>query len=660
MKFARSWVGRHAITVQILALSVLVFTGLRAALMLRHVSLAEASVWELARVMWIGLRFDLLTAGIFVLPLAAHLTFVGDRWINSRISRVLLEFEWFVGLVFLPLMCVIEVIFFEEFETRLNYIAFEYLVYPTEVCCNIWQSYPVVPLFSAVAAFAVGLHWMIRRRYLPLLASPSSPLRRYGLFAALLAGIPGLWLTVDWSHTQISEDRVANECSGNGLYSFVYYAWTCRFDYEEFYLTIDEQEAAQRTRTRIAGSTDDVHAESQNPIDRTVTSRVPLRDLNVVIVLEESFGSEFVGVLGNTQALTPRFDALSKEGLLFDNFYATGNRTARALEAVLTSMPPLPTESILKRDHSERVFTLANVLEARGYRRLFMTGGRGLFDGVRRFMKANGFDLFLEQKDFIDPVFANAWGVSDEDLFHRAIEELDKLHDEGQPFLATLLTVSNHRPYTYPDGRTKPVHKNPSRENVVRYADWALGDFFERARRRPFFQNTIFVVLGDHGARVTGKQLFPMSSYRVPLLVILPDAARKGERVSTLASTIDVAPTIMGLLGGSYRSVFFGHDILSVDPARAFAVMQHNHDAALLDSQNRLVVLGSKKSAWGYRLDPATYDLVSMGFPDPEATEDVIALYQTANRLYYGRRCFPEESSAPPTVAAHVAPAETR
>src|SRR5690606_36020137 len=113
--------------------------------------------------------------------------------------------------------------------------------------------------------------------------------------------------------------------------------------------------------------------------------------------------------------------------------------TARALEAVLTAMPPIPTESILKRNHSDRVFTLAHVLEERGYERLFITAGRGLFDGVRAFMSKNGFNQFLEQADFANPVFTNAWGVSDEDLFDRALEELTRLDRGKKPFFATLL-----------------------------------------------------------------------------------------------------------------------------------------------------------------------------------------------------------------------------
>jgi len=270
-----------------------------------------------------------------------------------------------------------------------------------------------------------------------------------------------------------------------------------------------------------------------------------------------------------------------------------------------------------------------------------MTGGRGRSDGVRRFMTANGFNRFIEQKDFQDPVFKNAWGVSDEDLFARAVQELYEMHAQGRPFLAVLLTVSNHRPYTFPAGRV--AETDSSRENAVKYADWALGRFFEEARRHEFYRDTLFVVMGDHGARVYGSQLFPMKSYRVPALFLLPEEKHRDARCHTLACSLDVAPTIMGLLGGSYRSVFFGRDALCTPPSHGYALMQHNHDLALLDSRNRMVVLRARQDATGYALDPRTAELTRTGQADRDMRLDAIAFFQTANRLYYDDCCFPGE-----------------
>lgn len=373
-----------------------------------------------------------------------------------------------------------------------------------------------------------------------------------------------------------------------------------------------------------------------------MTTNRPQRDANVVLILEESLGSDFIGALGDKRDLTPEFDKLSTQGLLFNHWYATGNRTARALEAVTTAMPPLPTESILKRDHSTNVFTLADVLAERGYERLFVTGGRGMFDGVRSFMTANGYNHFVEQGDFESPGFVNAWGVADEDMFHRAIEELDELYQQGRPFFATLLTVSNHRPYTYPVGRIDSDEQ--TRENAVRYADWAIGDFFRRVREKEYYKNTIFIVMGDHGARVYGSQLFPIRSYRVPVLVIDPQEQNESQ-CNTLASSMDVAPTIMGLLGGDYRSVFFGRDALAIDPKDGYAMMQHNHEIALLNARNQLTILSPQKRVFSFDVDPTTSELIPKTDLYTKDASRLMSVLQTANRLYYSDACHPDVNS---------------
>ena len=637
---AEAWLGRLTIPVRVVGLVVAVLGVLRLAMFLWFVGPEAASLGEVGSMLLAGFRFDVLAALFFALPQALLLGLLPDRWIHWGAIQGALQFLWLLGLLFLPFLCVCEWLFFEEFQTRLNYIAFEYLIYPTEVCCNIWQSYPIVPLVTVVLGIGMGLFALFRLAFFRSLAAPLPWPRRILLVGVYLAGTAGLWSATSMDDMQVSDNRIINECANTGLYSFVYYAWTCRIDFNQLYLTLDEQEAFETVQTAVLRAPDQRHQDSKNPLDRTITSVRPRTDYNVVIILEESLGADFIGVLGDDRGLSPNFDRLSEQGLLFDNFYATGNRTARALEAVLTSLPPLPTEAILKRDHSDRVYTLANVLAERGYHRLFMTGGSGLFDGVRSFMTSNGFNQFLEQADYESPVFSNAWGVCDEDLFQRSLKEFDRLHAAGRPFFSVVLTVSNHRPYTFPAGRIPG--QDQSRSSAVKYADWALGSFFRQAQTRPFYSDTIFIVVGDHGARVYGAQIFPVKSYRVPLLVIHPDGQFQGRRSHTLGCSMDIAPTVLGLLGGSYRSTFFGRNLKQLGPREGLALMQHNHDVALLDARNNLTILTAGKNAWGYRLDPHSYKLTPETFPKPAELAKVIAYFQTAHRLYYGECCYPD------------------
>lgn len=639
------WLGPHRVPVVIALIAVVAFTLLRLGLLWTYASPATWRLGTLARILWVGVRFDLLAAFCFVMWQSVHLVLVPSQRLLRPVSAWLLEFEWLLAWLSLPLIGIAEWLFFDEFQSRLNYIAFEYLVYPTEVCCNIWESYAVVPYLALVVALGASAFVMTRQTLRRWIETPASSRHRWAVVLGMLAAIGGLGATTGMDSRLCCRDRVAVECAGNGLYTFAYYAWTCRFDFDQNYLTVSDNEVRERVHRQVVRSSDVRQETSSNPVDRIVTSSQPRRDWNVVLILEESFGSDFVGVLGDSRGLTPEFDKLASQGLLFDQFYATGNRTARALEAVLTSMPPIPTESILKREHSQRVFTLANVLEERGYERLFMTAGRGLFDGVRSFMKANGFNLFREQSDYRNPVFVNAWGVSDEDLFREALRELDGLHSRGKPFFATLLTVTNHRPFTFPAGRIPSEAQ--TRENAIRYADWALGQFFREAAAHDFYRDTVFVVMGDHGARVYGSQAFPIKSYRVPVLLISPDREGVGARCHTLACSLDIAPTILGCLGGHYRSVFFGRDIRNIPETEGRAVMQHNHDIAMLDARGRLAMLGFNRTTNLWQVDPAKFELRRLADRDRELLRDTAALFQSAFRLYYSKQWFPDFDIAP-------------
>ncbi len=643
----RRWLGRYQVVLWTTGILVAISTLLRITLLLIFADPSGLSVMQLAEVFWVGLRFDLLVALVFQLPQVLHMTTTGNARIAGRMSRIQVHVGLFLTFAFALFISVSEYFFFEEFDSRFNYIAFEYLVYPTEVAANIQQSYPLWPVLGGISVASLLLYLALRKLTRRSLPAPLPWRRRYAMLGLTLVAIGGLWMTTGRKSVEITNNRVVNQVAYNGLWTFVENAWTSRFDYENYYPTIDPAEALQRVKERVFAATDKPTGEGLN---RVVTSPRPRKDYNVVLVLEESLGSDFIGVLGDGRGLSPNFDRVSQRGILFDRFFATGNRTARALEATLTALPPIPTESILKRDHSERVTSLARILADRDYRRLFVYGGRGLFDGMRSFMLNNGFEHFVEQSDFDNPEFTTAWGVSDEAIFDRALIEFDKLHDGGKPFFATVLTVSNHQPYTYPEGRIDLDPQERRRDNAVKYADYALGRFLDQAQSHAFYDNTVFVVLGDHGARVYGAQMFPLKSYRVPVLMILPGGEAAGTRCSTLASTLDIAPTIMGLLGGAYESVFFGRDALNLPAEQGYALMQHNHDLALLENDNTVTMLRLSDEPVQYKVDPKTF-VMDQGTVDPDRRDDAISFFQLANYLYYNDAYFPSAAPQTPRVA---------
>ena len=474
-----------------------------------------------------------------------------------------------------------------------------------------------------------------------------------------------LVLTLNLKGAHISDDRTLNEITNNGAISFVVAFWTRDLDYTAFYKTMPLAEAYQRTRHLLSDTNSHFLADGST-ILREVTGDPARPRLNVVIFLEESFGSEFWGCLGatdrltfavskldaakgalaggtlmHTNILTPEMDKLAnEEGILFTNLYASGNRTVRGFEGVLSSFPPLPGDSIVRRDRSDNVETIARILKRDGYNTLFLYGGRGLFDGMRSFAVRNGYDRFVEQKDFDHPTFTTGWGVCDEDLFMRAIEEFRDLSKTNKPFCATLLSVSNHEPFTYPKGKIPEDPAWQRREHAVKYSDYALGQFFRAAKKEAFWTNTIFVVIADHGARVYGSQSIPIHSYEIPLVILGPATVQSPSRAGELGCSLDVSPTILGLLGRPYKTMFFGRDLLHLPPEAGRAFLNHNRDIGML-TRDRMAVLGLNKTVEFYQGEPKVVNMTLLKQPTPadlELENDAIAIYQVADDLYMNKQ----------------------
>lgn len=234
--------------------------------------------------------------------------------------------------------------------------------------------------------------------------------------------------------------------------------------------------------------------------------------------------------------------------LRFSNVFATGTRTVRGLEALALSIPPTPGHSIVKRPGSgDGLRTIGLPFLDRAYDTAFLSGGHGYFDNVNAFFGGAGFRV-VDRRSFSrnEVTFSNAWGVADENLFDRVLKEADVNWGAGRPFMFFTLTASNHRPYTFPEGRIDLPQRQ--RGSAVKYTDWAIGKFLDDARRRPWFDQTLFVNVADHCARSGGRTELPLNNFRIPLFFYAPSLIPP-QRVTRLASQIDVAPTLLSFLG---------------------------------------------------------------------------------------------------------------
>lgn len=598
--------------------------------------------------MLVGLHLDLVASFTLTTPLALWCLLVPARWVTARWHRVLMLsvsiFSWLV-LVFLH---IAEWFFFEEYRSRYNTVAIDYLLYPTEVVTNIRESYPVPAILGACALGTATLVFLMQK-LAPVGAGAATRFWNRSQWAfGWLAMSTALVLSVTLAEVRFSRERVINELANNSFVAGVTAALTRNLDYAAFYPTMPREEALAICRELLAD--DGAAFLSPESLQRRIPGNTEKPRLNVCLLLEESLGSEFWGSLGREKkTLTPHLDRLAnEEGLLFTNLYADGNRTIRGMEGILASFPPLPGDSIVARDRSENVDTLARVLGRDGYRTLFLYGGRGVFDHVRSFNVGNGYERLIEQKDFTNPSHTTAWGVCNEDLYTRAIDEMRTLHEGGKPFLVTTLSVSNHVPFTYPKGRIKEDPNAHRRDYAVKYTDWALGRFFDAVKKEPFWKDTIFVIVADHGARVYGSQTIPIHSYEIPMLMLGPAATQEPRRVDALACQLDVAPTILGMIGRPYDSVFFGHDIINA-PARTHRALLHHNRSIGIYRDEHLVIFGLNKEIEYWLGNPRAFlqgdakhaALQRAHEPDSafkQLVREATALYQTADELYMNRR----------------------
>jgi phosphoglycerol transferase MdoB-like AlkP superfamily enzyme len=595
-----------------------------------------------------GLGFDAMVLAFALAPALAWVALRPKRWPTSLGGRWLRPLWFGLSAAALLFLALSELTFWLEFSSRLNFIALDYLMYTQEVIGNVRQSYPVGWLLAGVAALALGLTWFCRAS---LAASPvARPQGRQRLvWLALAVLLPTVsWQLADLDDMAFSGNAFANELSGNGLMTLAAAIRRNELDYERFYATLPEaqaQEVLQRLGLAGAGGASlmairakaleaGLHDEAVKV--QALREPWPAQPLqhparNVVLITVESLSAQFVGSLGDKRQLTPRLDALAKDGLLFTHMYATGTRTVRGLEATSLGTPPIPGQSIVRRPHNEHLATLGELLSPQGVQPLFFYGGYGYFDNMNAYFAGNAYrvrDRTDIPKSRIG--FQNVWGVGDEFLFDHVIGELDQQHAQGQRFMAHVMTTSNHRPYTYASGRID-IPSPGGREGAVKYTDFSIGHFMDQAKTKPWFRDTVFVILADHCASAAGKTKLPVTGYHIPMLIYAPALIKPG-RYEPLVSQIDVPPTILELLGAGQSSGFFGTSVFSQGPHFKRRAFISNYQELGYLTEDRLVVLGPKR-----RVETFAVDAQGQSSPvevDAALRDEAVAYYQSAARAF--------------------------
>lgn len=542
----------------------------------------------------------------------------------------------FIYVFAIVLNAVSEFFFWNEFGVRYNFIAVDYLIYTNTVIGNIMQSYPIIPLFTAIGVITIICTYFIvlkSKDSVYTILSLKSKLLNLGIYLQLFfISIVGISFI---GKQQNSQNIFANELQSNGIYKFYTAFVTSELDYETYYKTLTNEKAFSILEKQISGI-------SNNSTNRTILSDSIENHKNVVLITIESYSASFMKQYGNEDNITPFLDSLASQSLQFTNLYAVGNRTVRGLEAVTLCLPPMAGESVIKRKDNKNKFSTGSLFDERNYNVKFLYGGDSYFDNMKDFFSGNNYEII--DKNSFQPkevTFENIWGVCDEDMYNKAIRVMNDEAKENKPFFNHIMTVSNHRPFTYPEGKISLSGNKKSRNGGVKYTDYALKMFFDMAKKQPWFSNTVFVILADHCASSSGKTELPVEKYRIPAMIYAPNFI-KPNRCHTLMSQIDMMPTLFGLLNFKYESKFYGQDVFS-NRYKPRALIATYQDLGLI-KEDVLTIISPVKKVKQFKLSlkdnirndgkiHILYEEKIMKQPREDLINETISYYQTAAKI---------------------------
>jgi phosphoglycerol transferase MdoB-like AlkP superfamily enzyme len=617
--------GPFAPLVAMILLGLIVLSLSRVGLVLWKFDRVQAT-GELVNILLQGIRVDLIQLSLTALiPLL-----LAPVLATKRFFSIWQKFTYIWVIAAIVLLVFLEAAtpgFINEYDVRPNRIFVEYLKYPHEVVSMLWVGFKV-EIFTALSLTIVAVLAMVRFMRPWLTATTKWSNLKLWIVWPLLFLLTAFTIRSSLGHRPanpamfaITPDSMVNSLILDSGYSVIYAVYSLQHESKSSFIygKMDEAEVYKLTGAK-------------NTDIPTLTTLEPSakrdKPLNLVIILQESLGAGFVESLGG-KPVTPNIEKLKNEGIWFEQLYATGTRSVRGIEAVVAGFQPTPSDSTVKLDLSQKNFsTLAAILGKQGYSTEFIYGGETHFDNMQSFFMGNGFQKVIGQKDYQNPVFVGSWGASDEDLLNRTHEELMAHHERGESFFTLAFSSSNHAPFEFPDGRIE-LYEQPKAtdNNAVKYADYAIGQFFEKAKASPYWKDTVFLVVADHDIRVRGNTLVPVEHFHIPGLILGADIQPK--RIKQIASQIDLPVTLLSLMGVHAQHPMTGHDLSSIsDDYLGRAMMQYNANFGWMEQTqdaNQVVVLREgKPPAYG------VYDMAAKQLNEVSPPENAEALDKRA------------------------------
>ncbi|WP_346239002.1 LTA synthase family protein [Niabella insulamsoli] len=643
--FSRPLNGRFAIWFALLGLYIVISFTTRIIFLIWAAKDLDFNFIYIVRAFFTGFGFDITTGLSFLLLYTIYLLLFPKRWIGTWADRIITYFYVSVILLLIFFSWIAEFPFWDEFGVRFNFIAVDYLIYTYEVISNINESYPLPLIIAVLIGLVIGAFVLLNKTgILKNTFSDKRPIRVRAVYVIPMLTVSLMLLrTMKNKQADFSNNLVVNELGKNGVFSFFAAFRSNELDYDMFYPKLKDEEAYTILKKMLLQENQRYASAQWYNISRITKGADEIRP-NIILVAIESFSGDFLKAFGNKDNLTPYYDSLTNKSIFFTNLYATGTRTVRGMEALTLCVPPTPGNSIVRRPHNDHIFSIATILKQKGYHSYFIYGGDGYFDNMNNFFAGQGFDIVDRDRGnpLSDPIgthrynipdnevhFENAWGVCDEDLYRQSIKYADKGFEERRPFFEFVMTTSNHKPYTFPDGAINLPKGN--RNAAVKYTDYALGKFIAEAQKKTWFKNTVFVIVADHCASSAGKWEINIDKHHIPAIIY--NLPCKPQKINRLVSQIDLMPTVFGYLNWSYNTVLYGEDINQTGRGKERAFIANYRTLGLLKG-NTFTQMNDRKMVQQFKVSEKDKALSEIKNPNKVETSEAIAYYQTASERF--------------------------
>lgn len=634
---------RYLILFNYILIYCLIGFFIRSILLILSIHSLDFTFFNLAKIFGLGIIYDFGTAIFFSFFYGFYLLFLPSRFTGSIFDKfftyVVLFFTFFVTVF----SFLAEFPFWDEFNTRFNFIAVDYLIYTYEVFENINQSFPLPFLIISLLLLTFLFFFFIKKKgqFTKVFSNILSFKIRlmYQTILVLISLYFILFVTNKQAET--SSNLYVNELSKNGVYSFFAAFRSNELDFETFYINLPYQEAFSLIKKDIKQSNQNYLSNISSDLNRSVSNTGNEVYPNIILVCIESFSADFMTAFGNKEKLTPNLDKLANESLFLTNLYATGTRTIRGMEALTLSVPPTPGNSIVRRPNNSNLYSIATVLKQKKYTLNFIYGGDGYFDNMNTFFGGQGFNIVDRNRgnplnesiktkriniEDNEVTFENAWGICDEDIYKKTLKIADANYKFGKPFFNFIMTTSNHKPYSFPPNAVDmPQGK---RESVIKYTDYAIGEFIKSAKNKPWFKNTVFIFVADHCANSAGKWEVNIDKHHIPAMIF--NSQIVPQKIDKLVSQIDIMPTVFGFLNWNYTTSLYGKDIRLIKPSEERALLGNYRTIGLL-KDTIFTEINDKKQCNQYSWNGKTKVMKILKIQSQALKLTTIANYQTAS-----------------------------